>query len=162
MNINKILTESDNKNIDVKSQLKHHIQVQETKESECIFGKINSMRISFHKTDELNGSGFFKFPLRWSAIVSFEKNDKYWSIWSILAHLHPCEEIHPTRVKKYRQNFYHLNNQGFDFSNGFKCSDLQKFEILNNLSINIFELKIYQDQNKWKHNLNPIEISKNE
>ena len=28
-----------------------------------------------------------------------------------------------------------LNIQGFDFSNGFKVSDVKKFEKLNNLSI---------------------------
>ena len=32
---------------------------------------------------------------------------------------------------------------------------------MNNLSINLFELNFYQDKNKWKHNLIPIEISKN-
>ena len=35
------LTESDIDNIDVRSQLKHHIQIQETKESGWIFDKIN-------------------------------------------------------------------------------------------------------------------------
>ena len=32
---------------------------------------------------------------------------------------------------------------------------------MNNLSVIIFELKFYQDQNQWKHKLIPIEISKN-
>ena len=47
-------------------------------------------------------------------------------------------------------------------TNGFRCSDVHKIENLNNLSINIFELIFYQDQNKWKHNLFLIENSKNE
>ena len=51
---------------------------------------------------------------------------------------------------------------GFDFTNGVKRSDVRKFEKLSNLSINIFELKFYQDKDKWKHNLIPIEISKND
>ena len=33
-------------------------------------------------------------------------------------------------------------------------------EKLKNLSINIFELNIYQDKNEWKHNLLPIDVSK--
>ena len=41
------LTESDIDNIDVKSQLEHQIQIQETKESGWIFDKINSMKLSF-------------------------------------------------------------------------------------------------------------------
>ena len=55
-----------------------------------------------------------------------------------------------------------MNIEGFDFTNGFNCSDVHKFEKLNNLSINIFELNFYQDGNNWKHNLIPIEISKND
>ena len=33
---------------------------------------------------------------------------------------------------------------------------------MNNLSITIFELNFYQDQNRWKRTLIPIEISKND
>ena len=79
-----------------------------------------------------------------------------------MAHLHPCENSHPTRVKTYKQFFNELNIQDFDFTNGFKCSDMHRFEKLNNLSTNIFELNFYQDQNRWKPKLTPIEISKNE
>ena len=39
---------------------------------------------------------------------------------------------------------------------------MHRFEKLNNLSINIYELNFYQDGDKWKHNLVPIEICKNE
>ena len=50
----------------------------------------------------------------------------------------------------------------FDFSNGLKASDGHKFEKLNNISKNIFELNFWQEQNKWQRKLIPIEISKNE
>ena len=36
------------------------------------------------------------------------------------------------------------------------------FKELNTLSVNMIELNFYQDKNKWKHNLIPIENSKNE
>ena len=55
-----------------------------------------------------------------------------------------------------------MNIQEFDLTNGFKCSDVHKFNELNNLSVNIFELNFNQDQNQWKDNLIPIEISKND
>ena len=61
-----------------------------------------------------------------------------------------------------KTNFNELNVEGFDFTNGFKCSDVHKIEKLNNLSINIFELNFHQYKNKWKHNLIPIEISRND
>ena len=81
-------------------------------------------------------------------------------MWSVLAYLHPCNNIHPNRVSNYRQYFDELSIQGFDFSKGFKCSDVHKFNELNILSVNIFELVFYQDRNQWKYNLIPIEISK--
>ena len=54
------------------------------------------------------------------------------------------------------------NIQGFDFTNGFKCSDVHIFNEINDLSINTFELNFFQDQNKWRHKLMPIEVSKND
>ena len=63
-----ILTESDFDNIDVISQLDHQVLVQDTKESGWIFDKINSMKISFYKSTELNGTSYVKIPLSSSAI----------------------------------------------------------------------------------------------
>ena len=99
-------------------------------------------------------------PLRSNAILNIENNDKYCSLWSILAYLRPCNNNHPNRVSNYEQFFNELNIIGFDFANGFKCSDVHKFTELKNLCVNMFELNFYQDQNKWRHKLIPIEVSK--
>ena len=88
-------------------------------------------------------------------------NDKFSFIWSFLASLHPCDNEHPNRVSNYKQYFNELNIIGFDFTNGFKCIAAHKFEKLNNWSINIFEINFYQDRNKWRHKLIPIEFNKN-
>ena len=162
LNINHNLTQTDIDEIDIKSPLEHQIQQQEMKYSGWRFDKINSMTVYFYKTTELNGSNYVKIPLRSNAILNVENNDKYCFLWSILAYLHPCNNNHPNRVSNYKQYFNELNINGFDFSNGFKCSDVHKFNELNNLSVNIFELNFYQDQNQWKHKLIPIEISKND
>ena len=71
------LTENNFDKIDIKSQLEHQIQIQETKESGWIFDKINSMKIRFYKTVELDGSSYVKFLLRSNALINFKKNDKY-------------------------------------------------------------------------------------
>ena len=92
--------------------------------------------------------------------MNIRNGDKYCFVWSILASLHTCNII-PKRVSNYSKCFNKLNTEGFDFTNGFKCSDMHKFEKLNNLSINIFELKFYLDNNKWKHKLILIELSRN-
>ena len=161
LNMNYNITQSDIDNIDIKSPLEHQIQQQEMKDSGWRFDEINSMTIYFYETTEMNGSNYTKIPLRSNAILNVEKNGKYCFLWCILAWLHPCNNNHPNRVSNYRQYFDELNNQGFDFTNGFRCSDVHKFNELNNLSVNIFELNFYQDQNQWKHKLIPIEISKN-
>ena len=114
------------------------------KESGWIFDRINAMKISFYKTVELNGSNYVKIPLRSNALINSENNDKYCFIWSVLASLHPCENDHPYRVSNYRQYFNEMNINGFDFTNGFKCSDMHRFEKINNFSIKIFELNFYQ------------------
>ena len=132
------------------------------KDSGWRFDKINSLTIYFYKTSEMNGRSYVKIPLRSNAILNIENNDKYCFIWLILASLHPCTYNHPNRVSNYKQYFNELNIQDFDFTNGFKCSDVHKFNEINNLSINKFELNFYQDQNQWKHKLIPIEISKND
>ena len=162
-NRNNNLTVTDINKIDFKSQLEHQIQIQETKESGWIFDKINSMKKRFYKTGELDGSSYVKIPLRSNALMNIWKSDKYCFLWSILAYLHPCEsDDNPNRISNYEQYFIEVNNEGFDFSNGFKCSEVHKFEKLNNLSINIFISNFYKDKKKWKHKLIPIEISKNE
>ena len=161
LNMNYNITQSDVDNIDLKSPLEHQIQKQEMKDSGWRFDKINSMTKYFYETNEMNGLNYVKIPLRTNAILIIENNDKYCFLWSILAWLHPCNNIHPNRVSNYRQYFNELNIQCFDFTNGLKCSDVHKFSELNNLSVNTFELVSYQDQNQWKHKLLPIEISKN-
>ena len=120
------------------------------------------MKKRFYKTCELNGLSYVKIPIRSFALLNIENDNKYCLIWSILASFHPCNKDHSESVSNYRQNFDELSIEGFDPTNGFMCSDVQKFAKLNNLSIIIFELNFYQDQNKWKHNLIPIEISEND
>ena len=82
--------------------------------------------------------------------------------WLILASLHPCNNIHPNRVSNYREIVNKLNIERFDFTNGYKSSDVHKYEKLKNLSINVFEANFYQDHKKWSHKLILIEVSKNE
>ena len=119
------------------------------------------MKVSFFKTGELDGSSYGKIRLRSSAIGKIEIDDKCCFFGSILAKLHPCENNDPNRVSIYRQYFDELNIEGFDFSNGPKCSDVQNIERLNKLSINIFDLVFNQVQSKLKQKTIPLEITKN-
>ena len=147
MNNNQNLTETDIDIIDDKFQIKHRTQTRKTIESGSIFDKINSMKLKFYKTGELKGSSYIKIPLRSSAILTIQNVDKNCFLWSISADLHPCENSQQTRVKNYLQNSNELIIEGFDSTNAFKCSDVQNIETLNNLSINILEVILYQDKN---------------
>ena len=104
------------------------------------FDEINSMTKYFKKRMEMNGSIYVKIPLRSSAILNIENDDRYCLPWSKLSSLHPCNKNHPNRISKYRQHFFESNIEGFDFSNDFKGSDFQKFEKLINLTTILFEL----------------------
>ena len=99
--------------------------------------------------------------MRSNAILNIENIVKYCFIWSILVSLYPCNNNHPNRVPIHKQCFDDLNNNGFDFTNGFKSSDVHSFNELKNLPIKIFEVNFYQDQYKWRHKIIPIEFSKN-
>ena len=80
----------------------------------------------------MNRSNDVKIPLRNSATLKIQNDDKYCFPWSILAHLHAIAESetgHATRVSNYRQQFDGLIIHDFDFTNGFKCSDGHNFII---------------------------------
>ena len=72
----------------------------------------------------MNGSNYVKIPLRSIASLYIEKNDKFCFIWSSLASLYLRDIDHPNRVSNYKQYFNEINIEGFDFSNGFKGSDV--------------------------------------
>ena len=106
----------------------------------------------------MKGSSYVKFPSRSSTILNIENDDRNCLVWSNLAELLPCNISQPNRVSNYRIYFNDLNIDGFEFTNGFMCNDVPRFEKLNNLSLKIFELSLYQDQNKQRHKLIPLEI----
>ena len=151
------LTQSEIDNANIQWDLEARKQNLEMRESGWVFQRVNSMTISYYNTGNLDGSSYIKVPLRSSAILNIKNVDKYCFIWSILASLYPCENISNT-VSSYGKYFNNLNIEGFEFSNGLKYSEMHRFEKLNNLSINLYELNFNQN----KHKLIPIEISKNE
>ena len=161
LNMTNNLTQSEIDNVDIQWDLESRKQNIEMQESGWVFQRVISMTISFYNTGNMDGSSYVKIPLRSSALLNIKNDDKYCFLWSILAKLHPISDSkngHATRVSNYVPYINELNIEGFDFSNGFKCSDMYRFEKLNNLSINIYELGFDQD----KHKLIPVEISKNE
>ena len=162
LKLNHVLTSNDLDNLTINSQVESQIENKQMKESGWVFDKLVSMTIYFYKTNELNGSSYIKLPLKTQALLNIQNKDKLCFLWSILAHLHPCKNGHPERTSSYVEYFNELNIDEFDFTNGFKTSDVKRFETANNLSINIFELKFYLENEIWKHKLVPVELSNSE
>ena len=79
----------------------------------------------------------------------------------MLVSLYLFGNSHPNRVSIYTQKFDEINSDGFDFSNGFRCSNVHEFEKVNKFSVSIFGLNFHQDENNWKHKLIPTDVSKN-
>ena len=162
LKLNHVLISNDLDNLTINSQVESQIENKQMKESGWVFDKLVSMTIYFYKTNELNGSSYVKIPLKTQALLNIQNKDNLCYLWSILAHLHPTSNGHPERTSSYIDYFNELNIEGFDFTNGFKTSDVKKFESANNLSINIFELKFYLENEIWKHKLVPVELSNSE
>ena len=143
LKLNHVLTLSYLDNLTINSQVESQIENKQMIESGWVFDKLVSMTIYFYKTNELNGSSYVKIPLKSQALLNIQNKDKLSFLWSILAHLHPCKNGHPERTSSYVEYFNELNIDEFEFTNGFKTSDVKSFETANSLSINIFELKFY-------------------
>ena len=64
------------------------------------------MTLYLYKTTEWNESIYLKNPIKISAILNIENDDKRCFLWSILAHRHPvvliilieCQFIHNTSI----------------------------------------------------------------
>ena len=139
INLNMInnLTQSEIDNVNVQWDLESRIQNLEMQDSRWVFQRVISMTVSYYNTGNMNGSSYVKIPLRSSAILNIKNDDKYCFLWSILAKLYLCENSHPDRVSNYEPYFNELNIEGFDFTNWFRCSDMYRFEKLNNINKHI-------------------------
>ena len=153
-----ILTRLQLNDIDIMTDLDNEIENRGMEGSGRNIQGINHLKIHFHKTNEINGRTYIKFPIRTNSILNIQNNDTYCFLWSILASSHPVDKD-PQRVSKYIPYQNELNITGIDFTNGMKIIDIEKFENLNNqLSINVFE---YSKEEENDYNLVPLYISKN-
>ena len=159
-NITQKLLQSVIYNVDIRSHFEQQYENQKGMESGWRFDKTNLLTIHSYKIAELNKSSSVKVSLRFSALSNKDKYDKNCFLWSVLVHFYPCESNLPNRVSKYKQYLTELDNDGFDFSKGFKCCIAQMFEKVNNISKINIELGFCQVEMHWRQKLDPIEISK--
>ena len=119
------------------------------------------MTLNFYENFKMNGSSFVKIPSRSIDILDIENDDKFCFLLPIWASLHPSNKNRPNRRSNDRQYFKEINTDGFDFTNGFRTSDVHIVEKIKMLSLRKFKLGFCQDQNERKQKFLPVETGKN-
>ena len=61
------------------------------------------MTVDFRKISDIEGSNYVRTPIYCSAILNIENGDKNLFLGSVLAHLHPCQKFHQSRVSNLTQ-----------------------------------------------------------
>lgn len=88
------------------------------------------------------------------AVLNIKNDDQYCFLWSIVAALHPANG-NKNRTSAYPHFSTVLKFDDIDFP--MKLKDINKFEKMNNLSINVYGL-----ENDRKNDIAPFYLSKNE
>ncbi len=146
-----LLTRRDLETVEFTSYLRRRIEEFEGRESGLIFNYIEKIHIKFYKTRSLSGGTYVRLPFESKSVLNIQNKDNKCFLWSILAKLHPAESD-KCEVRSYRRYENELNLSRITFP--VKLNDIPKFEVDNNLKINVFELV--------GTNLNPLYIGSND
>ena len=102
---------------------------------------IISLCINMKKFSPIRGNSYIELPPQINckkACVNVQNKDNECFKWSILAALHP-QESNSHRVTKYQTYENELCFAGIDFP--VKLNQVHKFEVLNNISVNVYILQ---------------------
>ena len=116
------------------------------------FQEIEEVILEIYKVNDIQASSYIELPEKYKnkSIINTKNDDQFCFLWCILAHLFPVED-HKNRTSSYSMHTNKLILNGLEFP--MKIKDIPKFENLNNLNVNVFELT--------KTVLTPIHINKN-
>ena len=109
--------------------------------------------LEIYKVKDTQASSWVELPEKYrnnKSIINIINDDQFCFLWCILAHLFPVED-HKNRTSSYSMHANKLILNGLEFP--MKIKDIPKFENLNNLNVNVFELTGAV--------LTPIHINKN-
>ena len=116
------------------------------------YGIVNVI-MEVNKVNDIQASSWVELPEKYKnnkSIINIKNDDQFCFLWCILAHLFPIED-HENRTSSYSMHTNKLILNGLEFP--MKIKDIPKFENLNNLNVNVFELT--------GEVLTPIHINKN-
>ena len=125
---------------DTHNTLMQKLDDEQLEGSGFVFQEIEEVILEIYKVNDIQASSYIELPGKYKdnkSIININNNDQYCFLWCILAQLYPVEN-HKDRISKYIIHLNKLNLKGIEFP--MKVKDIPKFENLNNLNINVFEL----------------------
>ena len=105
-----------------------------------VLNGIVNVILEIYKVIDFQASSWVELPEKYKnnkSIINIKNDDQFCFLWSILAHLFPVED-HKNRTSNYSMHTNKLILNGLEFP--MKIKDIPKFENLNNLNVNVFEL----------------------
>ena len=118
-----------------------------------VLNGIVNVILEIYKVNDIQASSWVELPEKYKnnkSIIKIKNDDQFCFLWCILKHLFPVED-HKNRTSGYSMHTNKLILNGLEFP--MKIKDIPKFENLNNLNVNVFELT--------GPVLTPIHINKN-
>ena len=125
---------------EIHNKLMQKLDDEQLEGSGFVFQEIEEVILEIYKVNDIQASSYIELPGKYKdnkSIINIKNNDQYCFLWCILAQLYPVEN-HKDRISKYIIHLNKLNLKGIEFP--MKVKDIPKFENLNNLNINVFEL----------------------
>ncbi|CAG2256166.1 unnamed protein product [Mytilus edulis] len=126
--------------------------------SNWIIRKVVHLEARTVKYAPINGSSYMQLPStikHCKGVINIQNDDNKCFLWSVLAAIHPTDN-NAHRVNKYKPFENELNTTGIDFPVPIK--QVEKFEKLNNLSINVFGYEDFQKVQYPKEGDNILEF----
>ena len=140
-------------NTNIHNTLMQKLDDEQLEGSGFVLNGIVNVILEIYKVNDIQASSWVELPEKYKnnkSIINIKNDDQYCFLWCILAHLFPVED-HKNRTSNYSMNLNKLILNGLEFP--MKIKDIPKFENLNNLNVNVFELT--------KTVLTPIHINTN-
>ena len=105
-----------------------------------VLNGIVNVILEIYKVNDIQASSCVELPEKYmnnKSLMNIKNDDQFCFLWCILAHFCPVEE-NKSRTSNYSMHFNKLNLEGLEFP--MRVKDILKFEKLNNLNVNVFEL----------------------
>ena len=105
-----------------------------------VLNGIVNVIMEVYKVNDIQASSWVELPEKYKnnrSIINIKNDDQFCFLWCILAYLYPVED-NKSRTTNFSMHFNKLNLEGLEFP--MKVKDIPKFENLNNLNVNVFEL----------------------